>query len=334
MPINPETGMHEESQGSRFPQGIFGGALGVNNARIGANLAQEAATRRALEDHMTGLKSEDMEESMVAKTKERQAADDLRVREEGFRNVVKNNPDADSGWLAKQAMAYGVSGKEAATLGTMAYHEGINANKTEKLNIDYLGEARKGAKDFLEQGWAPKDVADLQRQQYGDKIPSTYYDKLAMLPKNEMAGAEIQRRKASANKMNADAGKAARGTASDDGKLLKEQGVLLGQIASLKARLEEPGFIGDPAPIQATLSNKEVQLKRVNDKLALIGQNNKVTTAPVPKGTSTITTTPAPPKFAPQPAAGKPEGAVANVTMPDGTIVPAVVRNGMLVPAN
>ena len=58
MPINPESGLYEEPQGSLFPGGTFGEALKIGNASRAQGLADEAAQRRALALHLADLQGQ------------------------------------------------------------------------------------------------------------------------------------------------------------------------------------------------------------------------------------------------------------------------------------
>ncbi|MCI0658943.1 MAG: hypothetical protein L0170_17970 [Acidobacteria bacterium] len=191
MPIDPESGLYVPPAPSRFPGGIFGDALQINNNVIGGQLAAEAASRRALQDHLLEIQTQAADESLNDSLKDRRAVEDQRSREEQFRTWVQANPGAQTDEMLKKAMGYGV--KDTTLLGNMVYREGLIGAKEEKNQIDRSKEARLEVQELFQQGFTGSEIADQLEPKYGDQsgISPLYWQKIRTYKQSPMAQATI-----------------------------------------------------------------------------------------------------------------------------------------------
>lgn len=338
MPLNPETGIYEQSQGNPFPQGVFGGALDVNNARISQNLVDESRSRRMLHDQMSELQVEDAGADLEQQAKDRQRINDQATREEGWRKWNEANPGADTETRLKQSLAYGV--KDTTTLSNMVYHEGVIENKDDKLKADRSKEARLEVDDLFKQGFTGQEIADQLEPKYGAAgIAPQYWQKIRSYKQSPMTAATIAEKGTQSNANNAraarDRAKAAGGTAGPDMKKLQaEKDKLMVVVQSTTKLIESPTSVISPETVDVAkqrLSDAKNRLAEIDSKMKTLAPNPSLT--PPPAKTDTVSATKAPPKFKPIPAPGKPEGKTGQAKLSDGTIVPAIVRGGNWVAA-
>lgn len=338
MPINPESGLYDEPQGSMFPNGVFGGALGINNNRLAQGLADEARNRRALQDHMSDLRVEGAElELEDAYNKLGQHEDEFN-RGEQFRQWIVDNPQASTTQKLNAALQFGQ--KDVKHLTDLVQSEATDAFKRDKLtaeqNVDYIGEARKEATEYLAQGLSGKDAAALISAKYKDKIPQLYIDKLSMVGSSPLATATVNARNARAG---VDKARVAgtlppmpRSTTADpEAKLLKERDRLLSIQQQTEAVVANGSGLKSDQEIEIAkirLNQAKMQLEKVDRELAdLRGASAARTPAPIENSVEAKK-----PPFKPIPAPGRKEGDVG-ICKGDksGSLFPCIVRNGQWV---
>lgn len=334
MPIDPVSGLYEQAQGSPFPNGVFGGALSVNNAVIGQRLANEAENRRMLQDQMSQMQLEKEGNLLHDDEIKRQRQADEDVRSDAFRQYVLDHPDADTTELLHQALGYGV--KDTTTLSNMVYHENIIANKDAKIGVDITEQARKFAKDRMAQVSDPKIAADEGRKMFPQEALAPFWDKLAMQPKADaMTQATLNQKNAAANASNASAEKAraATGKTSDVDKLKKERDHWMGVMqntSNTKSNIRSQLLSPDTVSI-AEVRYKEAAAKvdELNKQIAALEGAAQVAKTPPPPPPSVK---PVPPKFKDPGCPPDKEGRTAQMKLDDGTVVTAKCVGGHMVP--
>lgn len=215
MPIDPNTGMWSD-EGSRFPEGTFGGALQIGNNQIAGQIAAENETKRELTNHLLDLQGQTETEQLNAMTEKRQWEEDAHAHQDIWEKWNADNPNASAQDRMKQALSLGID-KDAGMLMQMSYHDALLQNKEEAQKIDRADSARKEVKDLFAQGFAGADIADMLEQKYPPQsgVSPLYWQKIRALKISPMAQATITEKgalgsaattKAAAAKEKADAG--------------------------------------------------------------------------------------------------------------------------------